>query len=655
VDRCRVIGVDVGGTFIDYVAVDPDGTVRTHKELSDPSDLPGTFQKGLLAVAPEGTERLVHGTTVATNALIERRGARAGLLATRGFADVLAIGRQNRPELYALAGTRRPPLVPRDLRLEADERIGSGAEIIEELDEASVIDAARAFARAGVESVAVSLLFSFLRPEHEQRAGEILRGELDAFVCLSSDVLAEYREFERTSTTVVTAYVGPLLDRYLADVIDAADGPFLVMQSNGGVIDAGDAVQRSAHLIFSGPAGGVVGAFRAARDAGFEQVLTFDMGGTSTDVAVCPGEIQSTVEAVVADVPVRVPMIDIHTVGAGGGSLAKKDVGGALRVGPESAGADPGPACYGRGTEPTVTDADLILGRLPEDRPLAGTIALDRERAEEAIRTLGIELGLDLEATALGIVRVVNAAMERAIRRVSIERGFDPRGFILVAFGGAGPMHAAELAAELGVGRVLIPRHPGVESAGGMAGADEIRDFSRTVMVRLDGKDTEVLEGLWRPLEERAAERGGLSGGGLSRSADLRYVGQSFEIEVSADDLPHLVEAFERAHQRLHGYCDPGRPVEVVNVRLRCTTPTVLPTSRVETPSAAPPPPRSRSRIRFAGGWREADLIERSSLSQGEQVEGPALLVQPDTATLVPPGWRATVDAQGNLLLEAAQ
>ncbi|MGH3993013.1 MAG: hydantoinase/oxoprolinase family protein, partial [Pseudonocardiaceae bacterium] len=406
----------------------------------------------------------MHGTTVATNALLERRGAKVGLLATEGFADVLAIGRQNRPDLYALSGRRLSPLVPRERRFDVPERVGSDGNVLHPLDETAVKEVARALAEAGVEAVAVSLLFSFLHSGHEMRVGELVTAELgdEVFVCLSSDVLPEYREYERTSTTVATAYVGPLLDRYMDQVGAGVDGPFQVMQSNGGVIDASEGARNGAALVLSGPAGGVVGAFETAGQAGYDQVITFDMGGTSTDVALCPGVIPMTVETTVADVPIRLPMIDIHTVGAGGGSIARVDAGGALRVGPESAGADPGPAAYGRGWLPTVTDADLVLGRLAPGATLGGSIQLDLERAHHALRSLGRELGLDAAEAALGVLRVVHAAMYRAIRRVSVERGQDPRSCTLVAFGGAGPMHAAELADELDITRVLIPAFPGV-------------------------------------------------------------------------------------------------------------------------------------------------------------------------------------------------
>jgi len=647
-ERCEVVGVDVGGTFIDYCAVEPGGRVRVHKQLSDPADLAAAFLRGLRHAAPRGARRVVHGTTVATNALLERRGARTGLLATAGFADVLAIGRQTRPALYALSGSRPQALVPAELRLEAAERLDERGEVVVPLDEESVLAAASAMREAGVESVAVSFLHSYRLADHERRAAELLRGELgDVSVHLSSDVLPEYREYERTSTTVATAYVAPLIDGYLARVGEAVGAELQVMQSNGGVLAATEAAARSAHLVLSGPAGGVVGAFDVAERAGCPDVLTLDMGGTSTDVAICPGRILTTVEATVAGVPLRVPMIDIHTIGAGGGSLARRDAGGALRVGPESAGADPGPACYGRGERPTVTDADVLLGRLPVDRVLGGAIRLDPGRSAAAVAGLGAELGLDAETTALGILDVVHAAMQRAVRRVSVERGFDPRGFTLVAFGGAGPMHAAELAEELGVARVLIPPYPGIASALGMAGADEVRDFSRTVMARLDAtRSATEIRGLWAPLETAAEP---FAEAVRSRSADLRYVGQSFEIEVPADDVEDLAAAFHEAHARLYGFSDRDRPVEMVNVRLRATTPRSV---RLAGGTARGGAPAGHTRLRFAEGWAEASLLERDGLDPRAEVDGPALIVQSDTTTVLPPRWRATVDVHGNLLLE---
>jgi N-methylhydantoinase A len=645
-EPCAVVGVDVGGTFIDYVAVDATGHVSTYKHLSDPGNLAEAFLEGLRAAAPSGTRRLVHGTTVATNALLERRGAKTGLLTTAGFADVLAIGRQNRPKLYALDGERPPALVPAELRLEVDERVAADGEVLTALDEESVRVAAARLEEAGVEAVAVSFLFSFLRPEHERRAGELLRDALggDVFVYLSSDVLPEFREYERVSTTVATAYVGPVLDRYVEQAARRIDAEFQVMQSNGGVVDAAEAARHGAALVLSGPAAGVVGAFDAATRAGFDDVLTFDMGGTSTDVSLCPGEVLTTVEGSVGDVPIRLPMIDIHTVGAGGGSIARVDAGGLLRVGPQSAGADPGPACYGRGELPTVTDADVVLGRIPVDSFLGGRLALDAGRAEDAIARLGEELGLGLEETAVGVVRVVQASMQRAIRRVSVERGYDPRGFTLVAFGGAGPLHAAELAEELEIRRVLVPRYPGVASALGMAAADEIRDFSRTVKVELDRVDGD----LWRPLEALAAQRGQAA---WSRSADLRYTGQSFEIEVPADDAARLRDAFEQAHERLYGFREPGRQVELVNVRLRAQRAHDV----IIAEDAGAPTVAADERtvpVRFVGGRVDALRLGRVSLEPGRRIDGPALIAQPDTATLVPPGWTATVDGFGNLVLE---
>jgi N-methylhydantoinase A len=644
----QVVGVDIGGTFIDYVVVDGSGRLSTSKRLSDPAGLAEAFLEGLATAAPNGTGRLVHGTTVATNALLERRGARTGLLATEGFADVLAIGRQNRPALYALHGERLPPLVPAELRLEARERVSASGQVLTDLDEGSVERAAEAFAASDMEAVAVSFLFSYLKPEHEQRAGAILRTLLgDVPIYLSSDVLPEFREYERFSTTVATAYVGPLVDRYLSRVARTVAGEFQVMQSNGGVLDADEAVGRAAGLILSGPAAGVVGAFDAATSAGFREVLTFDMGGTSTDVSLCPGEILTRTEATVADVPIRLPMIDIHTVGAGGGSIARRDSGGALRVGPESAGADPGPACYGRSLIPTVTDANVVLGRIPVDSFLGGQLPLERARAEAAIGELGGALGLDLETTALGIVRVVNASMQRAIRRVSVERGFDPRRFVLVAFGGAGPLHAAELAEELEIARVLVPRFPGVQSAMGMAAADEIRDFSRTVKVDLaPGADLGMLSGLWKPLEERAAA---LDGARLIRTADVCYVGQSYELEVAADDLSDLPAAFAAAHERLYGFAEPARRMELVNVRLRARRARA---PRIGDADAAGPSDTRMIPIRFSDGWLETAQIGRGRLRPGDEIRGPALINQDDSATLVPSRWLARVGPVGDLLLE---
>src|SRR4051812_16694743 len=506
----------------------------------------------LEAVEAGAVTAFAHGMTVATNALLERRGARTALVTTEGFRDLIELARQDRPALYDLAERRPEPLVPRELRFTVRERMGPEGEIAP-LDEDSLREAIEHLRDAEVDAVAVCLLFAFMHPEHEQRVGQAVREALgDVHVSLSSEVLPEFREYERFSTTVADAYLAPKLAAYLerlAGVAEEAGVPApLVMQSSGGVLDVRAAAEQAAGCVLSGPAGGVVGAAHVARASGREDVLTFDMGGTSTDVApVVAGEASTTTESVVAGVPIKLPMVDVHTVSAGGGSIAWADPGGALRVGPQSAGADPGPAAYGKGgEEPTVTDANVLLGYLGDGAELGGEVRLDRSAAEAALGRLGEQLGLDALETALGVIRVANAEMGRALRVISVERGLDPREFALVAFGGAGGMHACALAEELGMRRVLMPRAGGVLSALGLAMSDLRRDYVRPLLCSLD-----ELDRLDEPFAEmERAAREDLDDPELRRLADLRYRRQSFELRVDASDPGELAERFGAAHDR---------------------------------------------------------------------------------------------------------
>lgn len=560
------VGVDVGGTFTDLVAV-VDGSLVTAKVPSGP----GSVSAALRAAGIDEVGVLAHGTTVATNALLERRGARTALVTTEGFRDVIEIGRQNRASLYDLSAHRPPPLVPRELRFTVRERMGPDGVIVP-LEVGDLVERVRA---AEVEAVAVCLLFSYLHPEHERLVGEALR-ELGVPVSLSSELLPEFREYERTSTVVANAYLGPALSAYLSEI----EPQPLVMQSSGGVVDAATAGARAAACVLSGPAAGVAGALFVAGDSG---VITFDMGGTSTDVSAAA---QVTADSVVAGVPIRFPTMDVHTIGAGGGSIAWLDEGGALRVGPRSAGASPGPACYGRGgTEPTVTDAHVALGNLADGALLGGEVKLDRSLAE---RALG-----DLDPA--GVIEVVNANMARALRVVSVERGIDPRGLTLVAFGGAGPLHACALAEELGIERVLVPLASGVLSALGLAVADLRRDY---------------VGGSFEDMEQRAAQD--LPGAATARFVDARYAGQSHEltIEEGAD--------FHGAHEQRYGFRLDGEPQIV--------------TRRVVATLARPRPALQ-------------PLLELGS------VEGPTIVELPGSTCLVPPGWAGEHDANGTLEL----
>src|SRR5205823_2194886 len=492
------------GTFTDLVLLQ-EGEIRVHKVLSTPDDPSQAILQGLSDLGVrESLSTLVHGSTVATNAVLEHKGVRTGLITTAGFRDVLEIGRQTRPKLYDLKVQKEPPLVPRSLRLEVVERLNERGEVMTPLDEASLKAAIEHMQKENVEAIAICLLFSFTNPEHERKVAEAARSA-GFYVSASSEVVPEFREYERTSTVVLNAYIGPLVDRYLAKLEEVLPKniPFRIMQSNGGSISSATARQEAARTLLSGPAAGVVGAAFVAEASGFKRAITIDIGGTSTDVALIDGAIAEATEGKIAGYPTRLPMIDIHTVGAGGGSIAWFDVGGALRVGPRSAGADPGPAAYGHGgTEPTVTDANVVLGRLLPEAFLGGAMSLDVEQAHKAVSNIAERLGVSLEEAALGIIRIVNANMEAAIRVISVERGYDPRHFLLVAFGGAGPLHACELAAALQIPRVPIPTVPGVLSALVMLAAEVIKDYVRTVMVLSEDAQTKV-SGVFSELEEQ--------------------------------------------------------------------------------------------------------------------------------------------------------
>jgi N-methylhydantoinase A len=639
------LGIDVGGTFTDAVLVSADRMV-TAKVLSTPRQEEGVVAAAREVLARAGVEpgdvtHFVHGSTVATNALLERRLARTALVTTRGFRDLLFLGRQARPSLYRLHEAPTPPVVERRLCVEVDERMGPEG-VIRELDEASVERAARRLARARVEAVAVCLLFAFRDPSHEARVAEILRRELpDSFVVASHEVAAEVREFERATTATIDAALGPPTGEYLARLRGAARRAGLpepmVMLSSGGVGTLEQVAAHPAAMLLSGPAGGAV----AARIVTEPPALGFDMGGTSCDtffLAEGGTESELTVQRQVAGLPVRLPMVDIHTVSAGGGSIAWVDSGGALRVGPQSAGADPGPACYGRGgEEPTVTDANLVLGRLPAGSPISADLELDVDAARAALESLRI--GSAGEA-AEGVVAVAVNAMVQALRVVSVERGHDPAGASLLAFGGAGPLHACELAAQLGATRVLCLPASGVLSAVGLAAAERRRDASRSLLQPLaDASDLEAV------VEELAASRDGES---VRGAADLRYAGQSFELLVPFDDPAELEPAFHAEHERRYGHADPERAVELVTLRAAAVAPgaevTLTATGECE---------RSRRTIRWNGASVEAEVLTGTGLPAGTTVEGPAIVEFPETTCLVPPGWHGQSDDRGILTLEA--
>jgi N-methylhydantoinase A len=649
------LGVDVGGTFTDLVALS-QGRLITAKVPSTPQDQSAGVMNSIETseIEPGAVDALAHGMTVATNALLERRGARTALVTTEGFRDVIEIARQNRPSLYDLSQDRPPPLVPRGLRFTVKERMGPQGEI-SALDEESLEEVVSSIKEAEVEAAAVCLLFAFMHPDHERRIGEALREELpEVHVSLSSEVLPEFREYERFSTTTADAYLAPKLAAYLKNLAGKAEeagvpSP-LIMQSSGGVVGIDDAIADAAGCLLSGPAGGVVGAAYVGGLGEYQNLLTFDMGGTSTDVAtIIDGEAQTTTETVVAGLPIKLPMVDIHTVSAGGGSIAWADAGGALRVGPHSAGAEPGPAAYGQGgEEPTVTDANLFLGYLADEATLGGEVVLQRELSEKALSSLGEKLGLDAQEAALGIVRVANAEMVRALRVISVERGLDPREFALLAFGGAGGMHACALAEELGMETVLVPRAGGVLSALGLAISDLRHDYVSPYLVGLENVEKEEFEKKFEKMESSASED--LEDPEYDRRADLRYRGQSFELTVEADSLEKLEERFHAAHEQRYGYRMDDESVELVNLRLISTVP-------VEKPELDEPEPEGEAEsgtreANFDGEWQEVAVLDRERMGKGSEVSGPAIVEFKESTCVVRPGWRGAVDGVGTLVLE---
>ena len=658
------IGIDIGGTFTDFVVYDHDvGHVKTFKVLSTPEDPAQAVLEGLRRLSPGADQTIVHGSTVATNALLERKGARTAFVTTQGFRDVLQIGRQTRRNLYDWFSGGVPALVPGDRCLEVQERLDHRGCVLQSLAKRSLAPLIETLREQQVEAVALSLLFSFVNPEHERLIGQRLR-EAGFFVSASHELIPEFREFERASTTVVNAYVSPVLNRYLETLEESLPGgSFHIMQSNGGRIQAAQVRQEGVRSILSGPAGGVIGAEYLARLAGFSQLITFDMGGTSTDVSVVNGAIYPTSEAEVAGLPIRVPVLDIHTVGAGGGSLARVDAGGALRVGPESAGADPGPACYGRGGQvATVTDANAFLGRLPSTGLLGGELPLDLEATREALVTLSRDLAqydagphIDLEEVAMGILQVVNAEMERAIRVTSIERGHDPREYVLISFGGAGGVHACELARSLNVGRVLIPMEASTLSALGMLTANVFLDYVQTVMCPGE-TPFEELERRFVPMmelaqEDLATQQVQVSARHVHCELDLRYQGQSFELTVPFS--PDFQTAFHEQHARRYGYKNEAAGLEIVNLRVRAIGDVSPPRMEAQDPG----PVDSfgavchERRLVFSSGPRSVPFYDRSLLRPGHHVPGPAVIFQDDTTILLSETDHAQVDAWQNVLV----
>ncbi|MGH3866788.1 MAG: hydantoinase/oxoprolinase family protein [Pseudonocardiaceae bacterium] len=635
-------GVDVGGTFTDVVVQAAGHRPRAVKVPSTPGNQAVGVQRGVGHAWPGTALRLLpHGTTTATNAVLERTLARTVLVTTDGFADVLHIARQDRPALYDLTVTRPEPLVPHEGVVTVLERMSPQGTAIIALTGEEIDRVVRQVRRLEPESIAVSLLFSYANDEHERRLTDALSG-LGVPITRSSALLPEFREFERASTCVLNAAVAPVMRRYLSNLTARLPGPTItVMTSGGGTAGIDFVAAAPVHTVLSGPAAGVVAAGAVARSAGFEHAIAFDMGGTSTDVCLIRnGQPEVSTSAQIAGLPFRTPAVGIHTVGAGGGSIAWVDAGGALRVGPRSAGADPGPACYGRGgTEPTVTDAHCVLGHLDPDRELGGGLRLDLDAAARAVG--------GLPGGAPGILAVVRATMARALRKVSTERGIDPAGLALVAYGGAGPLHATALARELGCHAVVVPPAPGVLSALGLLLAPARYEASQTVMAPAEDDLTDA----WQALEAQArAElaRQGVTGEiTLSRLADARYTGQSHELRIIADAGADLAQLLHRAHQQAYGYAIPDEPVRIVTLRVVAQGEPILSQPPTDWDHGQPAP----ERVRKIGGVGMARVVSRAGLATGDEVRGPALIEQPDTTTLLATGEAALVDDAGNLVL----
>jgi N-methylhydantoinase A/oxoprolinase/acetone carboxylase beta subunit len=658
------IGVDTGGTFTDLLSLDERG-LRVYKLRSVPADPSRAILEGIRALAGEdlGAVELevTHGSTVATNAVLERKGARVALVATAGFEDVLRIGRQTRPELYNFMVQRPEPLVAPELTFGIQERLAADGSVLQPLDDAELEKLTEILRELEVESVAVCFLHSYAASLHEAIAAAVLRS---AGFCVSAshEVLPEYREYERWATTAVNAYVAPLMARYLERLQQGLGHSTLrIMQSNGGSISAARARTEAAQTILSGPAAGVVGAQAMGEASGFSRLITFDMGGTSTDVSLIDGVIGTTNESLVGDLPVRLPVLDIHTVGAGGGSVVWIDSGGGLRVGPRSAGADPGPVCFGVGGELTVTDANLLLGRLDPGFFLGGRMSLDVARTQRVAETLAAKLGLSVQVLAEGIVRIANANMERAMRVVSVQRGFDPRDFALLAFGGAGGLHACELAASLEMTTILIPEHSGVLSALGMLLADVAKDYSASVLQSTAHLRITDLASKLQPLIERAQQDLAAEGFApdevvLSAALAMRYKGQAFEIDVPlpepATDVAALNREFHQRHAKLYGYSNPARATEAVQLRLRAVGRTSKPLLvKAESMGVKPlPPPDLTRETIFRGARLATPVYHRSRLAPGMQGSGPAIVITGESTNVLPPGWEWRIDAVGTLV-----
>lgn len=656
------IGVDTGGTFTDFFIVKED-VVRIKKIPSTPERPSLAILDGITPfLKSKPSPQIIHGTTVATNSLLENKGGRVALITTQGFEDILIIGRQTRHQLYSLVGEKKISLIPKKCCLGVEERILADGTIEKDLSLHELKKICEKIKKLGIDAVAVSLIHSYKNPIHEKIIAKILKKE-KFMTSISSQILPEYREYERTLVTTVNAYLMPVMSQYLTELRNRLKGTQLsIMQSNEGHILPSTAKQEPLRTALSGPAGGVVAAHYMAKSAGFRNVITFDMGGTSSDVSLLDGKIRRTTEGRIGEFPIRLPMIDIHSVGAGGGSIAYLDEGGALRVGPQSAGADPGPACYGKGDMPTVTDANLVLGRLAPDFFLGGEMKIFPKKSAAAVTKLGRIMKKTILETAQGILTIANANMEKAIRVISVERGFDPRNFSLISFGGAGGMHAVEIAEQLGIKKVIIPKNAGVLSAIGLLLADSIKDYSASMLKPADEANKTELHKLFISLERKGVrdmKKEGFSEKDLifALALDLRYSGQSYEITIpiSKDDIDKSAYSskFHKAHQKLYSYHHPNRSVEIVNIRLRIVGPSKKIKLKKYLPGGSDPLGAflNKQELFFLGKKYTAAVYERLALASGNIINGPALVCDSESTTFLPPAYTLTVDRFLNLII----
>ncbi|AEH44427.1 5-oxoprolinase (ATP-hydrolyzing) [Thermodesulfatator indicus DSM 15286] len=652
-----IVGVDTGGTFTDFI-YKKGNKWGVYKILSTPSNPAQAVLEGLKVILDGQPGNITHGSTVATNAILERKGAITALITNKGFEDIIEIGRQNRRNLYDLFYKKNKPLVPSNLRFGIKCRINPKGEEVEKINKEEIIKLIKKLKTKGIESVAVCFLFSFLNNSHEKELEKYLKEE-NIYYCLSSEILPEFREYERTSTTVINAYVSPKMSQYISFIRKnlSQESKLRIMQSNGGIISYDIAMKESVRTILSGPAGGVVGAFEIAKMAGFDKLITFDMGGTSTDVALIDQKIPLTVESEIEGFPVKVPMIDIHTVGAGGGSIAHIDAGGALKVGPVSAGADPGPICYGKGNQITVTDANLYLGRLVPEYFLGGKMKLYKEKLEPFFAEMARKAGLTPIELAEGILDIANSNMERAIRVISVEKGYNPSDFILFSFGGAGGMHACFLAKLLRIPKVFIPKNPGILSAIGMILSDIIKDYSQTVMLK-ENISYQELKDLFAPLINKAKDD--LLHEGVYKESinlelylDMRYLGQSYEIMIPFST--NFREDFHQYHKKLYGYANFDKPIEIVNIRLRARGKMDKPSfDRQTTPSSKIDEKAylTETKTIFNGEEYPTKVFNRDFLNYGNEIEGPAIIIEYSSTIVVPPKTKLFVDEFQNLIIK---